>query len=50
MRRALGIEVSDEAERLLGESQVTGTICELDSYQEKIMQLKEWLGYGKDRI
>ena len=50
VKRALGIEVSDEAERLLGESQVIGTLRELYSYQEKIRQLQEWLGYGKDRI
>lgn len=50
VKRALGIEASDEAERLLGEEQVIGTIHELYSYQEKIRQLREWLGYGKDRI
>ena len=43
VKRALGIEVSDKAEILLGESQVVGTIHELYSYQEKIGQLREWL-------
>lgn len=50
VKRALGIEASDEAERLLGEEQVIGTIHELYSYQEKIRQLREWLGYGENRI
>ena len=44
VKRALGIEISDEAERLLGESQVIGTIHELYSYQEKVRHLQEWLG------
>ena len=44
VKRALGIEASDEDERHLGEKQVTGTICDLYSYQAKIEQLKEWLG------
>lgn len=44
VKRALGIEISDEAERILGESQVIGTIHELYSYQGKIRQLQEWLG------
>lgn len=43
VKRALGIEASDEAEMLLGEEQVIGTIHELYSYQEKIRQLQEWL-------
>lgn len=43
VKRALGIEVSDEAERILGEEQVIGTIHELYSYQDKIRQLREWL-------
>ena len=50
VKRALGIEVSDETERLLGESQVIGTIHELYAYQEKVRQLQEWLSYGKNRI
>ena len=50
VKRALGIEVSDEAERLLGESQVVGTIHELCAYQEKIRQLQEWLCCKKNRI
>lgn len=48
VKRALGIEVSDETERLLGESQVIGTIHELYAYQEKVRQLQEWLGDGKN--
>lgn len=47
VKRALGIEISDEAERLLGENQVIGSIHELYSYQEKVRQLQEWLGDGK---
>ena len=45
VKRALRIEISDEAEILLGESQVIETIQELYSYQEKIRQLREWLNY-----
>ena len=43
VKRALGIEASDQAEILLGESQVIETIHELYSYQDKIRQLREWL-------
>lgn len=50
VKRALGVEASDEAEMLLGEEQVVGTIHELYSYQGKIMQLQEWLGYGKNTV
>ena len=50
VKRALGIEISDEVERVLGEEQVVGTIHELYSYQGKIRQLREWLGYEKNRI
>lgn len=46
VKRALRIEISDEEEILLGESQVIGTIHELYAYQEKIRQLQEWLGDG----
>ena len=49
VKRALGMEVSDESEILLGESQVIGTIQELYSYQGKIGQIREWLGNGKNR-
>lgn len=45
VKRALGIEISDKAEILLGESQVIGTIHELYSYQGKIRQLREWLSW-----
>lgn len=48
VKRALGIEVSDEAEILLGESQVIGTIQELYSYQKKIGQLRGWLSHTKN--
>lgn len=44
MKRALGMEVSDEDEITLGERQVVETIRELYFYQEKIRQMKEWLG------
>ena len=47
VKRALGMEVSDESEILLGESQVIGTIQELYSYQDKMEQMREWLGHGK---
>ena len=50
VKRALGMEISDEAEILLGEEQVIGTIHELYSYQGKIRQMQKWLGYGKNRI
>lgn len=50
VKRALGIEASDEAEMLLGEEQVIGTIRELYSYQGKIRQLREWLGNGKNTV
>ena len=49
VKRALGMEVSDESEILLGESQVIRTIQELYSYQGKIGQIWEWLGYGKSQ-
>ena len=48
VKRALGMEISDEAEILLGESQVIGTIQELYFYQKKIGQLREWLNYVKN--
>lgn len=44
VKRALGTEVSGEAEIRLGEEQVTATIQELYSYQGKVEQLREWLG------
>lgn len=50
VKRALGIEAYNEAEMLLGEEQVIGTIRELYSYQGKIRQLREWLGYGKNTV
>ena len=46
-KRALGIEVPDESEILLGESQVIGAIQELYSCQDKMEQMREWLGHGK---
>lgn len=50
IKRALGIEASDEDERHLGEQQVLGTLRDLYSYQAKIEQLEEWLGYGENRV
>lgn len=50
VKRALGSEISNEEERLLGESQVIGTIQELYSYQDKIRQLQEWLGCEKNLL
>lgn len=47
VKRALGIEVSDENEIALGEEQVIGTMKELYSYQEKLQQVKEWISCGK---
>ena len=43
VKRALGIEASEEAEMLLGEEQVIGTIRELYAYRGKIGQMQEWL-------
>ncbi|BCN30896.1 phosphotransferase [Anaeromicropila herbilytica] len=43
LKRALGIEVSNEDEIKLGEEQVIATINELKRYQEKISLMKEWL-------
>ena len=43
VKRALGIEASDETEMRLGEEQVIGTIRELYAYHGKIGQLQEWL-------
>ena len=39
VKRAMGMEITDKEEILLGESQVIETICDLYSYQEKILQL-----------
>ena len=44
LKRALGMEVSDEAEIRLGEEQVIGTIGALYDYCDKIKLMKEWLG------
>ena len=49
VKRALGMEVSDESEILLGESQVIRTIQELYLYKNKIGQIREWLKAGKNR-
>lgn len=45
VKRALGIEIADERESLLGEEQVIYTIKELYSYQEKINKIQDWLGH-----
>ena len=43
VKRALGIEISDESERKEGIRQVQVTIEELYNYQKKMKCLKEWL-------
>ena len=43
VKRALGIEASDDEEIRLGEEQVKGTINALYDYQVKVELLKEWL-------
>ncbi len=43
LKRALGIEASNEDEIKMGEQQVIGTIMELKRYQAKTKLLKEWL-------
>lgn len=47
VKRALGIEASDDAEIRLGEEQVKGTINALYDYQEKVELLKDWLKYDR---
>lgn len=47
VKRALGIEASDDAEIRLGEEQVEGTINALYDYQEKVELLKDWLKYDR---
>lgn len=47
VKRALGIEVSDDEEIRLGEEQVKGTITALYDYQAKIELLKDWLVYDR---
>jgi len=43
VKRALGIEASDDKEVKMGEEQVRGTIKELYNYQNKTKMLKGWL-------
>ena len=43
VKRALGIEASDDKEVKMGEEQVIGTIKELYNYQDKTKMLKGWL-------
>lgn len=43
LKRALGVESTDEEERLLGAAQVIGTIKELEKYDNQLNILKEWL-------
>lgn len=43
IKRALGIECSDEKEQLLGEEQVELTLLALKKYEEKIDRIEEWL-------
>ena len=49
VKRALGMEASDEAEICLGEEQVIGTIGALYEYCAKVELMKEWLGIKHDR-
>ena len=49
VKRALGMEASDEAEIRLGEEQVVGTIGALYEYCAKVELMKEWLGIKNDR-
>lgn len=43
IKRALGIEVADDAEILLGKQEVEKAIRELNEYQEKIRLIQEWM-------
>lgn len=43
LKRALGIESTDEEEKVLGAEQVIGTIKELERYDSQLKILKEWL-------
>jgi len=44
LKRSLGIESADDAERQLGTEQVFGTIRYLKRYEESIAQIVEWMG------
>jgi Ser/Thr protein kinase RdoA (MazF antagonist) len=43
LKRALGIESTDEEEKELGAEQVIGTIKELEIYDSQLITLKKWL-------
>lgn len=43
LRRALGMEGTEEDERKLGEEQVLGTISALEKYERQAGTLLEWL-------
>jgi Ser/Thr protein kinase RdoA (MazF antagonist) len=43
LKRALGIESTDENEKVLGAEQVIGTIKELEGYDNQLILLKKWL-------
>lgn len=43
LKRALGIESTDEDEKELGAEQVIGTIKELERYDNQLIMLKKWL-------
>lgn len=43
VKRALGIEASDDKEVKLGEEQIKGTIKELYAYQKKVELLRGWM-------
>lgn len=47
VKRALGIDVSTAQEIQLGKEQVLSTIDSLYAYQEKMLMMKEWLGYDR---
>lgn len=43
LRRALGIESLDEAERKLGEEQIVGTIAALEHYDKQKVTILKWI-------
>lgn len=43
MKRALGLEATDDAERKLGAEQITGTIEALERYDSQIETIKRWV-------
>lgn len=47
LRRALGMEGTEEAERKLGEEQILGTISTLEKYERQAGTLLEWLYFSE---